>query len=69
MYKLIKNGLTGSVDTVHRLSDNSSIPFNPANTDYQQFKQTIHDDTAQLEDATGVLLSPDEAKAFVATLP
>ena len=50
-------------------SDGWTIPFDPANTDYQQFKQAINDDTAQLEDADGNLMSPEEAKAFVATLP
>ena len=46
-----------------------SFLFDPANTDYQQFKQAINDDTAQLEDADGNLMTAEEAKAFVATLP
>ena len=50
-------------------NDNWSIPVDPANTDYQQFKQAINDGTAQLEDADGKLLTPTEAKAYVATLP
>ena len=37
MYKLIKNNFTNEVNMVKRLSDNSFIPFDPANTDYQQF--------------------------------
>ena len=37
MYKLIKNNFTNDVNMVKRLSDNSFIPFDPANTDYQQF--------------------------------
>lgn len=70
MYKQIKDW-RGDINSnaVTRLSDNAFISCDPANTDYQQFKQTINDDTAQLEDATGVVMSPDEAKAFVATLP
>ena len=32
-------------------------------------KQAINDDTAQLEDADGDLMTAEEAKAFVATLP
>lgn len=63
MYKLLKNN-----EGVHR-EDGWNIPFDPANTDYQQFKQAINDDTAQIEDADGVLMTADEAKAFVATLP
>jgi hypothetical protein len=35
MYKL-KNTLSG-VQVVLRLSDNANIPFDPANTDYQEF--------------------------------
>ena len=68
MYKLIKN-LDGKITLVERISDNAFIPFDPANTDYQQFKHAINDDTAQLEDADGVLMTPADAKAFVATLP
>ena len=54
---------------VQRLSDNAFIPFDPANTDYQQFKQAINDDTAQLEDADGNLMTAEASKQFVATLP
>ncbi len=46
-----------------------SIPFDPANTDYQNFKKQINADEAQLEDAEGNLMSPEQAKAYVATLP
>lgn len=37
MYKLIKNLITQEVNMVQRLSDNAFIPFDPANTDYQQY--------------------------------
>jgi len=42
MYKLLKNttGLDGVVrpqNTITRLSDNAFIPFDPDNTDYQQY--------------------------------
>jgi len=41
MYKLIKQtiGSLGEVgiETVHRLSDNTFIPFDSANTDYQEY--------------------------------
>jgi len=36
MYKLISNSL-GAVNVVLRIADNTSIPFDPANTDYQQY--------------------------------
>ena len=68
IYKLLPKPTEG-LQNVMRSIDNASIPFDPANTDYQQFKQAINDDTAQLEDADGNLMTAEEAKAFVATLP
>lgn len=64
MYKLIKDQ-----QIVQRLSDNAFIPFDPANTDYQQFKAQINADEAQLEDADGNLMTAEDAKQFVSTLP
>ena len=70
MYKLTPlSQITEQVQAVIRLSDNAIIPCDQANTDYQQFKQAINEDTAQLEDADGNLMTAEEAKAFVATLP
>ena len=37
MYKLIKNYLTNETNSVARLSDGASIPFDEANTDYQEY--------------------------------
>jgi hypothetical protein len=45
------------------------IPFAPDNTDYQNFKSQINADEAELQDADGNLMSPEEAKAFVKELP
>lgn len=67
MYKL--NKYFEQIIGVTRLSDMASIPFNPANTDYQTFKIQINDESAQLEDADGNLMTAEQAKAFVATLP
>jgi hypothetical protein len=61
------NGLPPS--SVLRLDDGACIPFSPANTDYINFKTQINDESAQLETADGVLMTADEAKAYVATLP
>jgi len=36
MYKLFKDPLT-SWEAIIRLSDNAAIPFDQANTDYQQY--------------------------------
>ena len=68
MYKLILNSF-GKINVVERLSDNAFIPFDPANTDYQNFKKQINANEAQLEDADGNLMTAEQAKAYVATLP
>lgn len=37
-YQQVRDLLTGDLDLiVKRLSDNAFIPFDPANTDYQQY--------------------------------
>ena len=69
IYRLIQSLLDGTISVVQRLSDSACIPYDPANTDYQNFKAQINDETAQLEDADGNLMTPEEAKAYVATLP
>jgi hypothetical protein len=50
-------------------SNGTWIPFDPSNTDYQNFKAQINADEAQLEDADGNLMTAEQAKEFVATLP
>jgi hypothetical protein len=46
MYKLLSNdSLTGAkATTVKRLSDNAFIPFDPANTDYQEYLKWLAED-------------------------
>ena len=68
MYKLQKN-LKGEVISVWHQETLSCIPFDPANTDYANFKKQILADEAQLQDAEGVIMADAEAKAYVATLP
>lgn len=41
MYKLCKPNYDGEVKTVHRLSDNAFIPFDPANSDYQEYLEWL----------------------------
>jgi hypothetical protein len=66
MYKLITfYGLTNSVI---RLSDNASIPFDPANTDYQKFKSDVLAG-AELQDADGNVMTQEEADTFINELP
>jgi len=40
MYKLIKDR-SGEVSAVQRLSDTAFIPFDPANSDYQQYLKWV----------------------------
>ena len=64
MYKLTKD-IQGGINGVRRLSDNACIPFDPANSDYANFKKQILADEAQLQDADGNVMD----KAYVASLP
>ena len=69
MYKLIKDQTTQQYCCIFRFFDNASIPFDPANTDYANFKKEILADEAQLQNAEGVTMSASEAKAYIAALP
>tara|TARA_R110002126_G_C10068477_1_gene462436 strand:+ start:339 stop:506 length:168 start_codon:yes stop_codon:yes gene_type:complete len=41
MYKLNKDIFNQNVYSVIRLSDNAYIPFDPANTDYQEYLEWL----------------------------
>ena len=41
MYKQYKNAMDEIENGVQRLSDNAFIPFDPANTDYQEYLEWI----------------------------
>ena len=70
MYKLGKNHFTQTEpSSVIRLSDGACVPFDPANTDYANFKKEINADEAQLEDADGDLMTAEQAKNYVKELP
>lgn len=69
IYRTVLNMDGSHANLIERLSDNAFIPFDPANTDYANFKKQINADEAQLEDADGNLMTAEQAKAFVATLP
>ena len=66
MYKL--QTLEGRTIAILRLSDMASIPLNPANTDYQAFKQNLANGVA-LSDAEGTAMTADQIKTFLETLP
>ena len=63
-YKIINNS-DGSPMCVNR-SDGWSIPFDPANSDMQQFKKDVLAG-AELQDADGNVMT--DAKDYVRTLP
>ena len=69
MYKLINDPLNlERTYAVLRLFDNVGIPFDPNNTDYQNFKKEVLAG-AELQDADGNVMTPEQANEFVATLP
>jgi hypothetical protein len=65
MYQLAKDQL----NIVRRLSDGASIPFDPQNTDFANFKKEVNAETAELQDAEGNTMTAAEAKEFISTLP
>ena len=74
MYRLQKNHPVLGTTSVIKLPDENGfggacIPFDPANTDYANFKKAINEETAELQDADGNTMTAAEAKEFVATLP
>lgn len=68
IYQIQKDS-QGNDTAVTIVGEDISIPFFPGNTDYENFKVQINNEIAQLETADGVLMTPEEAKAYVATLP
>jgi len=70
MYELVKNELTGAITSVRIVNENSviSIPFDPANTDYQRFKEQVLDG-AELQDADGNVMTQEQANEFIGSLP
>lgn len=91
MYRLVKNEISEIIDSVRIVDVDviKSIPFDPANTDYQTFKSAVLNqqpggavvadgdsfslntspDDSILEDADGNVMTIEQAKAYVATLP
>jgi len=55
-------------DAIIRLADNASIPFDPANSDMQQFKKEVLAG-AELQDADGNVMTQEQANAFIKELP
>ncbi len=70
-YKLYMAGFSETPNAAMTINQQPQISFifAPQNPDYEAFKAQINADEAQLEDADGNLMSPEQAKAYVATLP
>ena len=69
MYILYKDVTTQELLNITiRLSDGASIPFDPANTDYAEFKKAVTAG-AELQDADGNVMTAEAAQDFIRTLP
>ena len=68
MYKKLPDTIYGETKAILRIVDNTSIPFDPANTDYQAFKTNVLAG-AELQDSEGQVMTQEQADAFIATLP
>ena len=67
MYKQIKN-IQGNINCVLLLETNSTIPFDPDNTDYANFKKEVLAG-AELQDADGNVMTQEQADDFIKELP
>lgn len=68
MYKLHKDPEGKNVSTIQK-GENTWFPLVSDNSDYMRFKADILSDKAELQDADGNLMTSEEAKQFIATLP
>jgi len=71
MYKLYKDIITGKNVSVTKTNEDGSvmsIPFDPANTDYANFKKEVLAG-AELQDADGNVMTQEQADEFIASLP
>jgi hypothetical protein len=64
MYQQIKNPNETIGNVIRRLSDSACIPFDPANTDYAEFKKAVAAG-AELQDADGNVMSAEAAQEFI----
>jgi len=68
MYKQIKDQYSNMFCVIVNLNGNSNIPFDPANTDYAEFKKAVTAG-AELQDAEGNVMTEQAAQDFIRTLP
>jgi hypothetical protein len=56
-----------NTNQIKRIADNAFIPFDPDNTDYQQFKKNLSEG-ASLKDAEGNDMTAEQITTFLGTL-
>ena len=66
MYKQLE--YNNVIDSILLVELNAFIPFDPANSDYQQFKIDVANGTP-LEDPDGNVMTQAEVDAFLHTIP
>ena len=68
MYKLttLPSGAVNN-ENILRVQDAACIPFDPANTDYQQFKKHLAEG-GELQAADGTVMTPEQVQEFLLTL-
>ena len=65
MYQIIMSDIRGEQKNICiSRSDDASIPFDPDNTDYQQFKRDLAQGV-ELIDAEGTPMTVDQIKEFL----
>jgi hypothetical protein len=68
MYLLQKDRLDNKIVSVLRQQDGASIPMNPDNSDYANFKKEVLAG-AELQDADGNVMTQEQADDFIKELP
>ena len=68
MYQLFKHPINNNICSVSNSKTDSSVPFDPDNTDYQQFKKDLLTGTT-LNDAENNAMTAEQITAFLETIP
>jgi hypothetical protein len=69
IYKLYKDNTTQKIACIMQLTEDvTCIPLCNTNTSYVSFKKEVLAG-AELQDADGVVMTQEQANAFIATLP
>ena len=69
LYKTIGSSVENACMKVNANGSITSFIFHVDNTDYAQFKKAISEETAQLQDAEGNLMTAQAAKDLIKELP